>query len=114
MIIEHKHKRKYKQISITIDPNTLATLETQRQIRGIPISTNLVKAFNDRENLKENVNQLLQKLNDKSQLLQNQLLLIEKKDKENLEAKQELNKYQKQKDRKYFQRLIRAIFNIID
>lgn len=107
-------KREYRKISITLDKDILDQLEIDRQQTGIPISGNITKALRHKQeqttimiNQQEQIEMLKKLITEHNQK-------ITQKEQELQEKEKELELYNKQKKRRYFEKVIRAIFSIED
>jgi len=121
MEFENPTNRKYKKISISIDTDILDQLRKERQDTGTTISGNITKALKHKreqtailidqqeqiEILKKLITENNQKITQKETEIQNKELELQEKEKE-LEA------YNKQKNKGYFEKVIRAVFNLND
>ncbi len=107
MEVEKKHTRNYKPISITIEPEVWVMLEQDRQEIGIPISRNLTNGYIENKKLKA-------ELEERTKIINTNMLLLEKAELINKTQFQEIEKYKKINRERYGIRLIKAIFNIRD
>jgi len=109
-IINIEPKKKHKKITITIDTDTLNLLEEERELYNIPVSSNLCKAYKEYNNLKKQ-NEELKNTIEQTQQTKTEIINT-RQDLENIKASAE--RYQRFKQRNYFQRVMSVIFCLDD
>lgn len=132
MEFENTQKKTYKKISISIDNETLEYLQAERKDKGIPISSHIAKAIKEREQTKYYVQTLQTKIQQQEKAINSYTEMLELKEQERLkqikeketeiqnkelelqEKEKELKAYNKQKNKGYFEKVIRAVFNLKD
>lgn len=114
MEFENPTNRKYKKISISIDTDILDQLRKERQDTGTTISGSITKALKHKReqtailiDQQEQIEMLKKLITENNQKITQKELELQEKEKE-LEA------YNKQKKKGYFEKVIRAVFNLND
>ena len=107
-IINIEQKKKHKKITITIDTDTLNLLEEERELYNMPVSSNLCKAYKEYSNLKKQYEELKNTIEQSKQT--NTELIRTRQDIDTIIKDAE--RYQRIKQRNYFQRVVCAILYI--